>query len=85
MTRQAIVALLKRICKLLFPALMDRHGKAAVNVSKYQPLTSGWKSVRLDRSVSVSGTTLLETHWDDDLINEQHRRFHSVTLSEGPA
>ncbi len=38
-------------------------------------LTSGWKSVRLDKVGSVSGLKLIETHWDDAVINEQYQRF----------
>jgi len=38
-------------------------------------LTEGWKSVRLDKVGSVSGSILLETDWNDTLLDEQYRRF----------
>ncbi len=47
-------------------------------------LTPHWKSVRLDRVGSVSGLQLIETHWDDALIEEQHSRWlEDEILSEG--
>ena len=38
-------------------------------------LTGREKISILDRYVSVSASTGLELHWDDDVIEEQHRRF----------
>jgi len=38
-------------------------------------LTPDWRSVRLDKVGSVSGSFLMETDWDDALIEEQYRRF----------
>ncbi len=46
----------------------------ALPAGRAMGLTPGWKSVRLDKSGSVSGLHLLETHWDDALINEQYWR-----------
>ncbi len=40
-------------------------------------LTGPEYSVRLDKSGSVSGSFPVELHWDDALIEEQHRRFHN--------
>jgi len=54
------------------------HGRvetSADSVASQGGLTEGWKSVRIDRSGSVSGLPLIETHWDDALINEQYQRF----------
>ena len=30
----------------------------------------------LDKVGSVSGSPLQDTHWDDEIIDQQHRRFH---------
>ncbi len=38
-------------------------------------LTPGWKSVRLDKVGSVSGSDLMQTDWDDAAIEEQQLRF----------
>ncbi len=38
-------------------------------------LTPGWKSVRLDKVGSVSGSDLMETDWDDAAIEDQQLRF----------
>ncbi len=38
-------------------------------------LTEDWSSIRLDNVGSVSALSLLETHWDDALLEDQHRRF----------
>ena len=40
-------------------------------------LTPGWQSVRLDKVGSVSASEQVEIDWDDDLLNEQYRRFHN--------
>jgi len=33
--------------------------------------------VSVDRLGSVSASEHLESHWDDDVIEEQYRRFHN--------
>ena len=40
-------------------------------------LTEDDQAVRLDKSGSVSGSDQLSSHWDDELIEEQYRRFHN--------
>ena len=40
-------------------------------------LTDEAEAVRLDKSGSVSGSILPISHWDDDVIEEQYRRFHN--------
>ena len=40
-------------------------------------LTDEAEAVRLDKSGSVSGSILPLSHWDDDVIEEQYRRFHN--------
>ncbi len=60
-----------RLLRLLFES--PAGGSETLGVAG--GLTRYWKSVRLDRVDSVSGLELLETHWDDALINEQYQRF----------
>jgi len=46
-------------------------------------LTAGDNSVRLDMSDSVSGTSFVDLHWDDELIDVQYRRFIELPSVEG--
>ena len=48
-----------------------------VDTQVNQVLTPGWKSVRLDRVGKGDRIDhILETHWDDALIEEQFRRYY---------
>jgi len=40
-------------------------------------LTQDGKCVRLDKSSRVTASSPVELHWDDEVIEEQYRRFHN--------
>ena len=58
---------------------LEEAAQREVSLSEFHSmgLTPHEASVILDSQVSVSGSSLVELHWDDALIEDQYRRFHN--------